>query len=93
MKRQWVVFDPQDGPEFFDTPEQAKEHATEIMEAYRDDCNQDGWDESVTDLSWGEYIPHQQAVQTRCEPAPPGSEYEEYWDFDLRDVHDESEAR
>jgi len=79
----FVVFDPQDGPEFFDTAEEAKARAEEILEDYKERSS-DGWDEEVEDLHWGEYVVREEATQTVCEPAPEGSQFDEIWDYELR---------
>lgn len=82
----WVVFDPVDGPEWFDDPDKAREYADEILGYYREDSGNEGWNEEVTGLCWGEFVPHGVVAQTKCEPAPEGSEFGEIWDFALNAV-------
>jgi hypothetical protein len=82
-EQRFVTFDPQDGPEWFETADEAKAHAEHLLDMYRDDCG-DGWDEEVDTIHWGEYTCLGEVVQTKCESAPEGSEFDEYWDFELK---------
>ncbi len=84
----YFVNDPEDGVEFFDTEQEARDHAEHVLQQYRD-LSVDGWDECVTWICWGEV--KERVVQTICRPAEQGSGVDEYWDFGLR--ADEREAR
>ena len=37
-EQRFVTFDPQDGPEWFETADEAKAHAEHLLDMYRDDC-------------------------------------------------------
>lgn len=82
-EQRFVVFDPEDGPEWFDTADAAEAHAETILEAERD-LSADGWSEEVTGICWGEFVCLGEVVQTKCEKAEEGSEFDEWWDFDLK---------
>jgi len=79
----FFVHDPECGDEFFDTAEEAKAHAESLLDEYRDGSG-DGWNEIVTNICWGEV--REQCVLMTCVPAPPGSEFDEIWDFGFREV-------
>jgi hypothetical protein len=83
QKSKFVVFDPEEPPEFFDTEKEAKDHAEFVLDQYRD-MSIDGWAEEVTQIEWGEYICRERVTQTVCEPAEEGSEFEEVWNFELK---------
>lgn len=76
----YFVSDPECGDEFYETADEAKKEAELILDFYRD-ASGDGWDECVTSLCWG--IVLEECNQTKCEPAPKGSEFDEIWDFGL----------
>lgn len=82
-EQRFVVFDPEDGPEWFETADAAKAHAETILEAERDK-SVDGWNEEVTEICWGEFVCLGEVVRTKCEKAEEGSEFDEWWDFELK---------
>lgn len=84
----YVVFDPMDGPEFFETEIEAKEFADSILAGYRETCY-DGWDEDVEKLEWGRYEPIQEVRETNRRPAEHG-ECDEWVDYVLEDVEEET---
>lgn len=47
--KSWMVFDYDAGCEFFETEEEAKDHAEALLDSYREDAC-DGWDEGVEQI-------------------------------------------
>lgn len=81
-RKRWVVFDPEEPPEFFATAGEAKNHAEGILQEYRERAV-DGWDEEVTVIEWGEYIVHEEVQETSRTPADEGCEFDDYLEYGL----------
>jgi hypothetical protein len=67
---QWFSYDPEDGLETHDTPEQAKAAAEKSLDEYRDNAAGDGWYENVEMICWGAV--HGQVVETKRVEIPDG---------------------
>lgn len=93
MKR-YFAYDPIDNEwYFYDTKEDAKKRAQEIL----DGCLDEGWAENTGETCWGEINVIQQAEVTSRETAEEymdsmgidpddGCEFDEYLTYELRDV-------
>ena len=53
MKR-FFSYDPNDRMRYHDTAKEAKAEAEAALSVYRDNAADDGWDESVDEVMWGE---------------------------------------
>lgn len=68
MVRKYFVYSPDAGFETFDTAAEAEAVAEDLISGYREDAYEDGWDEDVEGVCWGEVV--QRAVMVQCGPAP-----------------------
>ena len=68
MTRKYFVYSPDNGFETFDTAAEAEAVAEDLISAYREDAYEDGWDEDVESVCWGEVS--QKAVMVRCDGTP-----------------------
>jgi len=87
---EWFVYDPVDGASFYATEDEAHARAEELLEEERDESGDSGWNEHVTDICYGRVVGS--VVQTKSEPAPEGSAFDEYWEFALK-THEEEWRR
>jgi hypothetical protein len=76
------------GVEFFDTKEEAQSRAEWNFEQERIYAG-DGWDENVDEICWGKVI--QKVERTSCKEAPPDSDFDEIWEYDLLPVIDDQD--
>jgi hypothetical protein len=78
-------YDHEDGIEFHDTAEQAKARAEAALDGDRDYAD-DGWNEEVIWICWGEV--KQRVCETSRRKVEPeeGKDYEEEVDYGLRDT-------
>ena len=82
--RNYFAYDHMDGIDFYATEAEAIARAEAVLEDDRDNLDDSGWDENVTLICYGQVLGH--VVQTKCEPAPEGSPYDEIWDFAVKSV-------
>ena len=68
MIRKYFVYSPDNGFDTFNTAAEAEAVAEDLIAQYREDACEDGWDEDVGSVCWGEVS--QRAVMVRCSPAP-----------------------
>ena len=84
----YFAYSPETGFDTYETAAEAKGAAEESLQAYRDVADE-GWDEEVTGVCWGEI--KQEAVEL-----PTGELINDYGDYvadyELRDVGAESGA-
>jgi len=83
----YFSYSPYDGIEFHDTAEQAKARVVRELEYFADDAGDAGWDESVTQVCWGEIKQHVIKTNVR-RPNPDNGEddsFEYYCDYELGD--------
>lgn len=84
-KKQFFMFDPDNGFETYPTAEEAKTAAEEAIDYYRGEAA-DGWADEVAQVCWGEIKQESQQVGLRpCEEGDPGS-CEMICDYALEDV-------
>lgn len=64
----YFVYSADSGFETFATSAEAEAVAEDIINQYREDACDDGWDEDVESVCWGNIS--QQAKMVHCAPAP-----------------------
>jgi hypothetical protein len=79
----WYSIDSEGCIEMHETEDEARRAAEAALEEARD-VAPDGWPEFTEAIQWGRLQPRQRVAKT-TEPAPEGSEFDELWDFELRD--------
>lgn len=86
-KYRFFAYDPETGFETFETADQAKKHAEECIQCYRDEAGE-GWDEQTDQVCWGEV--KGKAVQVnQSEPSNIDNGFDYYCDYSLLDITDE----
>jgi len=80
----YFSYDNEDGIKFHDTAEEAKHRAEAALEANRDYASE-GWEDTVSDICWGEVNGH--VVETMRRPTTPEDDvdYDEFVDYALLD--------
>lgn len=78
-------YDHEDGIEFHETAEEAKARAEKALDMDRD-VAEDGWDDNVTDICWGEV--KGRVVETMRRPTTPedNTDCEEWVDYAMQDT-------
>jgi len=84
MTYRFFVHDPDGNVEKFRTQQEAIDKANSLIEFYRENSADDGWDELVGQIFWGEI--KQTAEMVNKEPAPEGSSFDYSCDYALTDV-------
>jgi hypothetical protein len=79
----YYSYDFEDGIEFHDTAEEAKQRAESALDASRDHACESGWSDEEWQISWGKVS--ERAVETKRETPPEGSEFEYISDYELKD--------
>lgn len=64
----YFVYSADNGFETFATAAEAESAAEDIINQYREDACEDGWDEDVESVCWGNIS--QKAKMIHCSPAP-----------------------
>ena len=81
----WFSYDDCEGFKTHKTEEEAREFAQGSLDSERDSCRwNEEWSDEVNEICWGKVI--EKVVETKWEPAPPESEFDEYVDYGLREV-------
>ncbi len=62
----YFAYDPNDCCQLFKTKEEAIEFCKKALETYHEECYDDGWDEDVELLCWGEI----KEIATICDVEP-----------------------
>lgn len=78
--KKYFVYSADNGFETFDTEAEAEAVAENIITLYREDAGDEGWDEDVESVCWGEL--RQKAIMTKLRPAPnraPNEFTYDYW--------------
>lgn len=75
----WFSYDPDNGFEYHDTPEAARADALRII----DSCLNEGWEEDVEQVLWGQVC--ERATQVNERPDPSG-EFDYLCDYELKPV-------
>jgi hypothetical protein len=83
----FIVLDPVDGPEFFDTAEEAAAFAQSLIDASLVDGE---WAEEVELVEWGEYVCRAEAKECNRRESTHGCDYD--CDYELRPTEEQSEA-
>jgi hypothetical protein len=81
MSMKYFSYSPDDGFHAHETAEQAKAAAESALQLYRDEADGDGWDESVTEVCWGEVL--QRAKETDRREVEDGSTFDYYCDYTM----------
>jgi len=81
-QQKYFSYDPENGCEFHDTPEQAMAHAETVLSECRDYAD-DGWPENMEWICWGKV--KGRVVETERRPADAESEFAEIVEYGLRD--------
>ena len=78
-------YDHEDGIEFHETAEEAKARAEKALDMDRD-VAEDGWDDNVTDICWGEV--KGRVVETMRHPTTPedNTDCDEWVDYAMQDT-------
>jgi hypothetical protein len=84
-RRMFFSYDHEDGIEFHETAEEAKARAEKALDMDRDFA-EDGWDDNVTDICWGEV--KGRVVETMRRPTTPedNTDCEEWVDYAMQDT-------
>ena len=79
--KKFFSYDPDDGFEFHDTEDAAKDRAQAAIDLYREDASE-GWAEEVDRVCWGEV---RQQAKERDTTAETGQDFETC-DYELADA-------
>jgi len=73
--KRFFTYDPEDTITFYDTAEEAKAEAKKILSLYADQAADEGWNQDVVDVCWGEV--KESAVEVERKTRPPAEELDE----------------
>lgn len=90
MTYRFFVHDPDGDVEKVKTQQEAIDKANSLLEFYRENSADDGWDELAEQIFWGEI--KQTAEMVNKEPAPEGSGFDYICDYALTDVPPEQSS-
>lgn len=90
MTYRFFVHDPDGDIEKVKTQQEAIDKANSLLEFYRENSADDGWDELAEQIFWGEI--KQTAEMVNKEPAPEGSGFDYTCDYALTDVPPEQSS-
>lgn len=91
MTHKYFCYDPDTGFDTYETPEQAKEAAEVAIDYYRDNADE-GWNEEVCGVCWGEIKQHTVCImeldveQAKKEGYTVPKGYSGISDYDLVDI-------
>ncbi len=92
----FFAYCPETGFETFETKEEAQEHAEACLEDFRERA-EEGWDEAVRNVCWGELKQTAQLTTIMTAEAAErlniGCACDEFWDFSLECVEDRKDLK
>jgi len=80
----WYTYCPEEGVDLYSSEEQARSAAESIMGSYEVAACSDGWHEDMESVSWGTLNPIETAQVVERRKAEPGSEFDEWIQYELR---------
>lgn len=72
----YFVYSADNGFEIFDTSAEAEAVAQSIIDTHREDAYEDGWDEDVETVCWGEISQRASVVSMANTPDPETGTYQ-----------------
>jgi len=68
----WYSYCPEDGFEWHSSKDEAKAHAADILDGYKQNAAYDGWHEDQEWVQWGYMVPCENAQVVERSPDPAG---------------------